>query len=74
MHSEANAADPEVDDIVDRTAVVNVVMERPGRGDTVLDFDADGHLLGVKIIGATELLHAPVLDTADRLWHECPRR
>jgi uncharacterized protein YuzE len=70
--SEANGAYLEIEDIADGTAVENLVVERPGRGDIVLDFDANGHLLGVEIIGATELLPAPVLDAADRLWPECP--
>jgi uncharacterized protein YuzE len=37
-------------------AVEQVVVERAGRGDIVLDFDADGLLLGLEIIGATALL------------------
>jgi uncharacterized protein YuzE len=45
--------------------VESVVIERSGRGDIVLDFDADGRLLGVEVIGAAELLHATVLDAAD---------
>ncbi|WP_197688074.1 MULTISPECIES: DUF2283 domain-containing protein [unclassified Actinoplanes] len=65
--SEANAAYLEVDEIADGAAVENVVVERPGRGDIVLDFDADGRVLGLEVIGATELLRAPVLDAADRL-------
>jgi uncharacterized protein YuzE len=48
------------------SAVENVVVERPGRGDIVLDFDAGGHLLGVEVIGATELLRTTVLDNADQ--------
>jgi uncharacterized protein YuzE len=42
-------------------------LERPERGDIVLDFDADGRLLGVEVIGATELLRRTVLDTAERI-------
>lgn len=65
--SEANAAYfPIGDDVADGSAVENVVVERPGRGDIVLDFDADGRLLGVEVIGATELLHATVLERARR--------
>jgi uncharacterized protein YuzE len=64
--SEANAAYVELgDDVAGGTAVENVVVERPGRGDIVLDFDADGRLLGVEVIGATQLLRKTVLDTAD---------
>lgn len=62
---EANAAYVEIDDdVADAAAVENVVVERPGRGDIVLDFDADGRLLGVEIVGATELLRTTVLATA----------
>ncbi|WP_248958637.1 DUF2283 domain-containing protein [Sphaerisporangium perillae] len=45
-----------VDAIADGEAVEQVVVERPGSGDIVLDFDRDGHLLGVEIIGANRLL------------------
>jgi uncharacterized protein YuzE len=47
------------------SAVENVVVERDGRGDIVLDFDADGRLLGVEVIGASALLSAAVLAAAD---------
>jgi uncharacterized protein YuzE len=50
-----------------REAVEQVVIERPGRGDVVLDFDAEGRLLGVEIIGATALLRSSVLAAADRI-------
>lgn len=63
---EANAAYVELGVVADGTAVENVVIERPGRGDIVLDFDADGRLLGIEVIGATELLRTAVLDTVDR--------
>jgi uncharacterized protein YuzE len=66
--------DPEADaayvslqnDIADGAAVENVVVERAGKGDIVLDFDADGYLLGIEIIGATELAHRSVLATSER--------
>lgn len=64
---EANAAYLELEDIAEGTAVENVVVERPGRGDIVLDFDADGRLLGVEVIGATALLRTTALDAAERL-------
>jgi uncharacterized protein YuzE len=54
-------------EVAEGSAVENVVIERPGQGDIVLDFDADGRLLGVEVIGAAELLHATVLDAADRI-------
>ena len=49
------------------SAAENVVIERPGQGDIVLDFDADGRLLGVEIIGARELLRATTLAIADQI-------
>ncbi len=48
-------------------AVEQVVVDRAGRGDVVLDFDADGRLLGVEIIGASQLLHPSSLSAAERL-------
>lgn len=66
--SEANAAYLEVmTEVADGSAVENLVIERPGKGDIVLDFDADGRLLGVEVIGAAELLDRKVLDTAERI-------
>lgn len=66
--SEANAAYLQlVDEVAEGAAVENVVIERPGKGDVVLDFDAAGRLLGVELIGAAELLHAAVLDAAERI-------
>jgi uncharacterized protein YuzE len=63
--SEANAAYFTIDqEIPDSSAIENVVVERPGQGDIALDFDADGRLLGVEVIGARELLSADVLATA----------
>jgi uncharacterized protein YuzE len=64
---EADAAYLELEDIAEGTAVENVVVERPGRGDIVLDFDAAGRLLGVEVIGATGLLRPTALDAAERL-------
>ncbi|TQS41034.1 DUF2283 domain-containing protein [Cryptosporangium phraense] len=64
---EADAAYVEIaDDVKDGEAVEQVVIDRPGRGDVVLDFDVDGHLLGVEIIGAAGLLRRSVLVAADR--------
>ncbi|GAB4060152.1 DUF2283 domain-containing protein [Catellatospora paridis] len=36
----------------------NVVVERKGRGDIVLDFDEDGFLVGIEIIGAGGLIRS----------------
>jgi uncharacterized protein YuzE len=55
------------DDVRDGEAVEQVVIDRPGRGDVVLDFDAAGHLLGVEVIGASGLLRGSVLAAADRI-------
>jgi len=45
--SDADAAYLAIEDkVADGSAVENVVIERPGRGDIVLDFDADGRLPG----------------------------
>jgi uncharacterized protein YuzE len=65
---EANAAYVYIaDEIADRAAVENLVVEREGKGDIVLDFDANGHLPGIEIIGAAELVHQSVLAVAERL-------
>lgn len=42
----------------------NVVVERKGRGDIVLDFDEDGFLVGIEIIGARDLLRSLADDIA----------
>ncbi|MBU2664749.1 DUF2283 domain-containing protein [Actinoplanes bogorensis] len=51
----------------DAPALEQVVVERPGRGDIVLDFDPEGRLLGVEVIGARSLLHPTVLAEAEQL-------
>jgi uncharacterized protein YuzE len=64
--SEANAAYLAIEeDIPNGSATENVVVERAGRGDIVLDFGSDRRLIGVEVIGARELLGAAVLMTAD---------
>lgn len=64
--SEANAAYLAIEeDMPNGSATENVVVERVGRGDIVLDFGSDGRLIGVEVIGARELLGAAVLMTAD---------
>jgi uncharacterized protein YuzE len=50
--------------VADGNAVEQVVVEREGRGDIVLDFDSAGRLLGVEIVGALALLTAETLETA----------
>jgi uncharacterized protein YuzE len=63
------------DDVADGAAVENVVIERPGQGDVVLDFDADGRLLGVELIGARELLRPAAVAAAMPIeaWLEARR-
>ena len=59
---EADAAYVDIADaIASGPAVENVVVEREGKGDIVLDFDANGRLLGVEIIGAKALLDQKIL-------------
>ena len=66
--SDADAAYLAIgDEVADGSAVENVVIERPGRGDIVLDFDADGRLLGVEVIGATGLLRPAAVTAAIRI-------
>jgi uncharacterized protein YuzE len=48
-------------------AVEQVVVSRDAKGDVVLDFDADGRLLGVEVIGAGALLDRTILAGAERL-------
>lgn len=68
LDTEVNAAYVAIaDDVRDGDAVEQVVIERPDRGDVVLDFDAAGHLLGIEIIGANELLRESVLAAAEHL-------
>ena len=43
--------------LTDGSAAEQVVIDRP-RGTIVLDFDDAGHLLGVEVLGVTELLTA----------------
>ncbi|AGL15227.1 DUF2283 domain-containing protein [Actinoplanes sp. N902-109] len=47
-------------------SVENITVDRPD-GMIVLDFDADGHLLGVELLGAQVLLPPDALADADRL-------
>lgn len=55
-----------VDGVASGAAVENVVVQRQGKGDIVLDFDANGYLLGVEVLGADELLEPSVLAAAQR--------
>ncbi|MGO1285432.1 MAG: NUDIX domain-containing protein [Brevibacterium yomogidense] len=47
-------------------AVENTVIERPG-GTIILDFDADGRLLGVEVVGARTLLRDSTLEGLELL-------
>jgi uncharacterized protein YuzE len=48
-------------------AVRQEVFEMEGRGEFILDFDAEGSLLGIEVIGASQLLRRSSLDLARRL-------
>ena len=65
---EANAAYVYLDrPDQDGRSIENVVVERKGKGDVVLDFDSNGFLMGVGIIGAAELLSQSVRATAEQI-------
>jgi uncharacterized protein YuzE len=65
---EANAAYIDLEEASRQSrSVENVVVERAGRGDIVLDFDADGRLRGIEIIGTGELVDGSVLAAAEQL-------
>lgn len=63
--TEANAAYVSFQPIEPGQAVEQVVLGRP-QGDVVLDFDGQGRLLGVEVVGARELLSPQVLAEAER--------
>ena len=48
-------------------AVRQDVHEIDGRGEVILDFDEDGKLLGVEILGAKSLLRPSTLNHARRI-------
>ena len=45
-------------------AVEQVIVARPPKGEVILDFDENGFLLGVEIIGAIDLLRPETLTEA----------
>lgn len=47
-------------------SVETLIVERP-QGTLVLDFDADGRLLGVEVLGATALLTADTIGGTEAL-------
>lgn len=47
-------------------SVENLIIERP-QGALLLDFDADGRLLGVEVLGARALLTAKTIRDAEVL-------
>jgi uncharacterized protein YuzE len=65
LDAEADAAYVEIASAEHRS-VENIAVDRPG-GLIVLDFDSDGHLLGVEVLGARHLLPADILAAADHL-------
>ncbi len=48
-------------------AVENLVVERPDKGEVILDFNEAGVLLGVEIDGALALAPGDLLAEAERL-------
>jgi uncharacterized protein YuzE len=67
LDTEADAAYLSItDDEAGGAAVEQVVVGREGRGDIVLDFNADGRLLGVEVLGASALLRPDTLEGAEQ--------
>ena len=64
LDPDADAAYVEIAGVEHRS-VEAIPVHRPD-GMIVLDFDRDGHLLGVEVLGATRLLPADILASADR--------
>ena len=67
---EANAAYISVlDPIPDGAATTQIhsIMTPGDRGEIILDFDTDGHLLGVEILQANQVLPPSVLATASTI-------
>jgi uncharacterized protein YuzE len=51
-------------DVRDGDAVEQVLIERAGQGDIIIDFDTRGRILGVEVIGARSLFSARTLANA----------
>lgn len=64
---EANAAYLSiVQNVNSGEAVVQVIVDDPRlRGEVILDLDSSGYLLGVELIGATDLLRFDTLAAAE---------
>ena len=76
MPKELDATyDPSVDvayfqiapDVRAGDAMRQQVIEVEDRGEFILDFDAEGSLLGIEILGASQLLRQSSLEIARRL-------
>ncbi|MCM3780495.1 DUF2283 domain-containing protein [Microbacterium hydrocarbonoxydans] len=67
--SEVDAAYLALGDIADGEAVVQIPELYPpgGRGEIILDFDAQGHVIGMEILAASVVLRPEVLDKAVRI-------
>lgn len=46
----------------------HVCDEPDAKGDVILDFDAEGRLLGIEVLHASKALPAELLERAERLW------
>ncbi|MCT1479382.1 DUF2283 domain-containing protein [Microbacterium sp. p3-SID336] len=51
-------------------AQVSEIRNPHGVGEIILDFDADGHLVGVEVLQASKLLRSDDLDRAQRISDE----
>ena len=66
--AEADAAYIQlVPEIAPGRSARNIIIEDVAGGPIVLDFDAEGILLGVEVLGARRLLDGSVLAGAERL-------
>jgi uncharacterized protein YuzE len=62
LDPDADAGYVYLSEIPDGAAVTQRVVGVAGRGEVVLDFDEDGRLLGVELVGASSLLPPSLLD------------
>ena len=65
--AKADTARVELRDYTAGDQVEQVVVGRPGLGDVVLDFDADGVLIGIEVLGAGLLAPPDLLADAEEI-------